>query len=164
MLQVKGDIGNKIVLLNDDIITNIDFAPTILEMANVESPNSIQGKSFFKNLVRKKSNDWRQSMYYHYYEYPFYHHVQPHYGIRNERYKLIHFYYDIDVWELYDLKNDPNELNNIISSKEHKKLIHKLKNELYELKKLYKNNLSLEQMRDISKTDFGGLESNKKKS
>ena len=103
-------------------------------------------------------------MYYHYYEYPFYHHVQPHYGIRNERYKLIHFYYDIDVWELYDLKNDPNELNNIISSKEHKKLIHKLKNELYELKKLYKNNLSLEQMRDISKTDFGGLESNKKKS
>ena len=150
--------------INDDIITNIDFAPTILEMANVESPNSIQGKSFFKNLVRKKSNDWRQSMYYHYYEYPFYHHVQPHYGIRNERYKLIHFYYDIDVWELYDLKNDPNELNNIISSKEHKKLIHKLKNELYELKKLYKNNLSLEQMRDISKTDFGGLESNKKKS
>ena len=103
-------------------------------------------------------------MYYHYYEYPFYHHVQPHYGIRNERYKLIHFYHDIDVWELYDLKNDPNELNNIISSKEHKKLIHKLKNELYELKKLYKNNLSLDQMRDISKTDFGGLESNKKKS
>jgi len=162
VIKYPGIIKPKTV--NDDIITNIDFAPTILEMANVESPNSIQGKSFFKNLVRKKSKDWRQSMYYHYYEYPFYHHVQPHYGIRNERYKLIHFYYDIDVWELYDLKNDPNELNNIISSKEHKKLIHKLKNELYELKKLYKNNLSLEQMRDISKTDFGGLESNKKKS
>jgi len=162
VIKYPGVIKPKTV--NDDIITNIDFAPTILEMANVESPNSIQGKSFFKNLVRKKSKDWRQSMYYHYYEYPFYHHVQPHYGIRNERYKLIHFYYDIDVWELYDLKNDPNELNNIISSKEHKKLIHKLKNELYELKKLYKNNLSLEQMRDISKTDFGGLESNKKKS
>ena len=162
VIKYPGVIKPKTV--NDDIITNIDFAPTILEMANVESPNSIQGKSFFKNLVRKKSKDWRQSMYYHYYEYPFYHHVQPHYGIRNERYKLIHFYYDIDVWELYDLKNDPNELNNIISSKEHKKLIHKLKNELYELKKLYKNNLSLEQMRNISKTDFGGLESNKKKS
>ena len=162
VIKYPGIIKPKTV--NEDIITNIDFAPTILEMANVESPNSIQGKSFFKNLVRKKSKDWRQSMYYHYYEYPFYHHVQPHYGIRNERYKLIHFYYDIDVWELYDLKNDPNELNNIISSKEHKKLIHKLKNELYELKKLYKNNLSLDQMRDISKTDFGGLESNKKKS
>ena len=149
--------------VNDDIITNIDFAPTILEMADVKYPNSVQGKSFFKNLIKKRSNDWRQSMYYHYYEYPFYHHVQPHYGIRNERYKLIHFYYDIDVWELYDLKNDPNELNNIISSKKHKKLINELKNELYELKKLYKNDLTLEQMRDISKTDFGGLESNKKK-
>lgn len=101
-------------------------------------------------------------MYYHYYEYPFYHHVQPHYGIRNERYKLIHFYYDIDVWELYDLKNDPNELNNLISSIEHKELIDELKNELYKLKKFYKNNLTLEQMRVISKTDFGGLESNKK--
>ena len=102
-------------------------------------------------------------MYYHYYEYPFYHHVQPHYGIRNERYKLIHFYYDIDVWEFYDLKNDPNELNNIISSKEHNTLINELKGELYSLKKLYRNNLSLEEMRNISRTDFGGLESNKKK-
>ena len=132
-------------------------------MANIESPNSVQGKSFFKNLTRKKSKDWRQSMYYHYYEYPFYHHVQPHYGIRNERYKLIHFYYDIDEWELYDLKTDPNELNNIISSKDHKKLIESLKIELYNLKELYGNNLTLDEMRNISKTDFGGLESNKKK-
>ena len=161
VIKYPGVIKPKTV--NDDIITNIDFAPTILEMANVESPNSIQGKSFFKNLVRKKSKDWRQSMYYHYYEYPFYHHVQPHYGIRNERYKLIHFYYDIDVWEFYDLKNDPNELNNIISSKEHNMLINELKGELYSLKKLYRNNLSLEEMRNISRTDFGGLESNKKK-
>ena len=98
--------------INKDIITNIDFAPTILEMLGIESPNSIQGKSFFDNLVTNDSKAWRQSMYYHYYEYPFYHHVQPHYGIRNERYKLIHFYYDIDVWELYDLEKDPNELKN----------------------------------------------------
>ena len=55
-------------------------------------------------------------------------------------------------------------MNNIISSKKNIKIIHKLKNELYDLKKLYKNNVALEQMRDISKTDFGGLESNKKKS
>ena len=161
VIKYPGVIKPKTV--NDDIITNIDFAPTILEMAGVKSPNSVQGKSFFKNLISKKSKDWRQSMYYHYYEYPFYHHVQPHYGIRNERYKLIHFYYDIDVWEFYDLKNDPNELNNIISSKEHNKLINELKGELYSLKKLYRNNLSLEEMRNISRTDFGGLESNKKK-
>jgi hypothetical protein len=67
------------------------------------------------------------------------------------------------VWELYDLKNDPNELNNIISSKDHKKLIESLKIELYNLKELYGNNLTLDEMRNISKTDFGGLESNKKK-
>ena len=160
VIKYPGVIKPKTV--NDDIITNIDFAPTILEMANVKSPKSIQGKSFFKNLIKENSKNWRQSMYYHYYEYPFYHHVQPHYGIRNERYKLIHFYYDIDIWELYDLQNDPNELKNLISSNEHKELIDELKNELYKLKKFYKNNLTLEQMRVISKTDFGGLESNKK--
>ncbi len=150
--------------INKDIITNIDFAPTILEMLGIESPNSIQGKSFFDNLVTNDSKAWRQSMYYHYYEYPFYHHVQPHYGIRNERYKLIHFYYDIDVWELYDLEKDPNELKNLINSKKHQDLVVELKNELYKLKKHYGNNASLSEMRDISKTDFGGLESNKKKS
>ena len=102
-------------------------------------------------------------MYYHYYEYPFYHHVQPHYGIRNERYKLIHFYYDIDQWELYDLKKDPNALNNIYVSKKETKLVSKLKSELYSLKKYYGNELTYEQMRKISDTDFGGLESNKLK-
>ena len=102
-------------------------------------------------------------MYYHYYEYPFYHHVQPHYGIRNKRYKLIHFYYDMDQWELYDLKKDPNELNNIYVSKKETKLVSKLKSELYSLKKYYGNELTYEQMRKISDTDFGGLESKKLK-
>ena len=149
--------------INEDIITNIDFAPTILEMAGVDIPASVQGKSFFNNLSKNKNDNWRQSMYYHYYEYPFYHHVQPHYGIRNERYKLIHFYYDIDVWELYDLKEDPNELNNLFYSDKHKELGVQLKQELYELKDQYGNNLSLNEMRKISDMDFGGLESNKGK-
>ena len=102
-------------------------------------------------------------MYYQYYEYPFYHHVQPHYGIRNKRYKLIHFYYDIDVWEFYDLIEDPNELNNLFNSKNHQNIITDLKIELYNLKEEYGNNLSLNEMRKISDTDFGGLESNKGK-
>jgi arylsulfatase A-like enzyme len=101
-------------------------------------------------------------MYYHYYEYPFWHHVQPHYGIRTDRYKLIHFYYDIDVWELYDLKNDPNELSNLIKEESHQLLISNLKQELYNLKKEYGNNLSLDELRKISNTNFGGLESHKK--
>ena len=102
-------------------------------------------------------------MYYHYYEYPYYHHVQPHYGIRTERYKLIHFYYDIDQWELYDLQSDPNELNNLIDNGKYSVIISDLKSELYNLKKNYGNNLSLEELRFISDNDFGGLESNKGK-
>ena len=102
-------------------------------------------------------------MYYHYYEYPYYHHVQPHYGIRTERYKLIHFYYDIDQWELYDLQSDPNELNNLIGNDKYSDIVSNLKYELYNLKKNYGNNLSLEELRFISDNDFGGLESNKGK-
>ena len=149
--------------INKDIITNIDFAPTILEMLGLQAPKSVQGESFFSNLTAGKNKNWRQSMYYHYYEYPFYHHVQPHYGIRNERYKLIHFYYDIDQWELYDLKKDPEELNNMYPSKKESKLVSKLKSELYSLKKYYGNELTYEEMRKISDIDFGGLESKKPK-
>ena len=102
-------------------------------------------------------------MYYHYYEYPYYHHVQPHYGIRTDRYKLIHFYYDIDEWELYDLHKDPNELNNLIGNEKYADIISVLKSELYNLKEIYGNDLSIEELRFISDNDFGGLESNKGK-
>ncbi len=146
----------------DDIVSNIDFAPTLLEMAEVKIPEEVQGRSFFPNLKKETPEDWRQSMYYHYYEYPYYHRVQPHYGIRNQRYKLIHFYYDIDVWEFYDLQKDPSEMNNLINSIEHATLINRLKKDLYQLKKYYANTLSLQELRHISDTDFGGLESKKK--
>jgi len=145
-----------------DIVSNIDIAPTLLDMAGIAAPDEVQGKSFYKNLKGKTPKNWRQSMYYHYYEYPFWHHVQPHYGIRNERYKLIHFYYDIDVWEFYDLKNDPSEMNNLIGSKKYSSLIDKMKKELYHLKSGYGNNMSLDELRAISDTNFGGLESEKK--
>ncbi|WP_439182755.1 sulfatase family protein [Carboxylicivirga taeanensis] len=145
----------------NDIVSNIDFAPTILEMAGVKAPNEVQGKSFFANLNGETPDNWRQSMYYHYYEYPFWHHVQPHYGIRNQRFKLIHFYYDVDVWEFFDLQNDPNEMNNLINSQEHQELIQQLKEELRLLKAEYSNTKSLDELRRISDTDFGGLESSK---
>jgi arylsulfatase A-like enzyme len=144
-----------------DVVSNIDLAPTILELANVKIPKEVQGKSFVQQLKGEKDKNWRQSMYYHYYEYPFWHHVQPHYGIRTERYKLIHFYYDVDVWELYDLNKDPSELNNLINSKKYLKLIVKLKKELETLKNNYGNNLTLKELRAISDEDFGGLESTK---
>ena len=145
-----------------DIVSNIDFAPTLLEMAGVPIPEKVQGNSFFKILKGQASNDWRQSMYYHYYEYPYYHRVQPHYGIRNQRFKLIHFYYNIDTWEFYDLENDPSEMNNLINNPAHASTISSLKSELYQLKESYGNTLSIEEIRYISDTDFGGLESRKK--
>lgn len=146
----------------NDIISNIDIAPTILDLAGVDIPKDVQGKSFLPQLVGKPNPEWRQSMYYHYYEYPFWHHVQPHYGIRTDRYKLIHFYYDMDVWEFYDLQNDPNELNNLIDSQAHQSLIKQLKEDLYDLKESYGNTLNLEELKTISDTNFGGLESKRK--
>ncbi len=160
IIRYPGKIKPGIIV--DDIITNIDFAPTLLEMAGIPVPEAVQGNSFFSNLKGKTPQDWRQSMYYHYYEFPYYHRVQPHYGIRNQRYKLIHFYYDVDVWEFYDLQNDPSEMNNLINSDTHAELVDSLKIELYRLKKGYGNNMSLTELRRISDTDFGGLESTKK--
>lgn len=135
---------------NEDINLNIDFAPTILGMAGIKSPKEMQGKSFAPNIMGEKKSSDRDAMYYHYYEYPKWHNVQPHYGIRTEKYKLIHFYYSIDVWELYDLEEDPNELTNLYSSENKKELIKKLKKKLYKLQKKYGDNVSLEEMREVT--------------
>ncbi len=140
---------------NSDIITNIDFAPTLLEAAGIAKPKEVQGESFLKILEGNTPANWQKSMYYHYYEYPFWHHVQPHFGIRNSRYKLIHFYYNIDVWEFYDLKKDPNELNNAIDNPEYAETIAAMKKELKELQKKYKDDKSLTEMRAITDADFG---------
>ena len=121
-----------------DIITNIDFAPTILEAAGIEAPEEVQGQSFFQNLKGQTPSDWQQSMYYHYYEYPAVHSVKRHYGVRTDRYKLIHFYNDIDEWELYDLKKDPREMKNVIDVPAYADTVKKLKVELKRLRKKYK--------------------------
>lgn len=145
-----------------DIVSNVDIAPTMLEIAGVEIPEHVQGKSFLNLLKGEKDSNWEQSLYYHYYEYPQWHHVQPHYGIRTQRYKLIHFYYNVDLWEFYDLQNDPNELENLITSKEHAALIEELIKQLSAKKRYYRNNMTVEELREITDTNFGGLESHKK--
>lgn len=142
---------------NSDIITNIDFAPMILEAAGVDKPKEVQGRSFLSNLQGNIPGDWQQSMYYHYYEFPFWHHVQPHYGIRSQRYKLAHFYYNIDVWEFYDLEKDPDELINQYANPAYAEIIAEMKQELKQLQVKYKNDKSLDEFRNISDTDFGKL-------
>ena len=84
------------------------------------------------------------SLYYHFYEYPAEHAVKRHYGVRTDRYKLIHFYNDIDVWELYDLQNDPMEMHNIYNEPGNEALIDSLKIELNKLQEQYDDPIETE--------------------
>ena len=97
----------------DDICVNIDFAPTFLDYAKLPADRDMDGVSMRGVLEGRTPADWRTSMYYHYYEYPAVHAVKRHFGVRNKRYKLIHYYHNIDAWELFDLEKDPNELKSV---------------------------------------------------
>ena len=123
--------------VNKDMVQNLDFAPTFLDFAGVDVPSDMQGLSFRKILEGKTPRDWRQSIYYHYYEYPAVHMVMRHYGVRTREYKLIHFYHDIDAWELYDMKKDPEELNNVYGDPAYAEVVKELKAELQRLRKHY---------------------------
>jgi arylsulfatase A-like enzyme len=111
---------------SDAMVLNVDFAPTFLELAGAKAPKEVQGRSALSVLAGKTPKDWRTEMYYRYYHYPADHRVQPHYGIRTERYKLIYFN-RIDAWELFDLKTDPHELKNIYADPAQASTVKKLK-------------------------------------
>jgi arylsulfatase A-like enzyme len=81
--------------------------------------------------------DWRDAIYYHYYEFPAEHMVKRHYGIRTERYKLIHFYQDIDQWELYDLQADPSEMHNLYGQPAYRKVQKRMHKRLRQLQRQY---------------------------
>lgn len=102
------------------IVSNLDFASTFLEAAGQPIPDDIQGHSLVPILQGKTPADWRQSFYYHYYEFPGAHNVRRHYGVVTDRYKLVHFYYpDVDYWELFDQQNDPHELRSVYGQPEY---------------------------------------------
>lgn len=122
--------------MNDDLVQNIDFAPTLVGMAGLQVPGQMQGRSLLPLLRGESPAGWRSSIYYHYYEYPGEHAVPRHYGVRTDRYKLIH-YYELDEWELFDLQEDPLEMRSLYDDPDHAQLRDELRLELERLREHY---------------------------
>ncbi|GBD36835.1 Arylsulfatase [bacterium HR36] len=119
----------------DKMVLNLDIAPTILELAGVAIPDSMQGRSFVPLLRGQEPKDWRTDWLYEYYEYPGPHRVRKHRGIRTERYKLIHYYEAPEEFELYDLQTDPEERNNLYGKEGTEELVKRLRQRLDELRR-----------------------------
>ena len=118
--------------VNRDMILNVDFAPTILDIAGTKAHEEMQGRSFLTLLNGKTPKDWRQSMYYRYYYSHF--KTEPHYGVRTTTHKLIYFD-GIGQWELFDLEKDPNEMRNVYDDPAYQDVVRELKRELQRLQK-----------------------------
>lgn len=123
--------------VNEELVQNLDFAETFLEIAGAEIPADMQGRSTVPLLKGESPEDWRKSIYYHYYEFPGAHSVRRHYGVRTDRYKLIH-YYRIGEWELFDLTQDPDELKSVYNDPKYAEVQARLSEELKRLRDQYK--------------------------
>ena len=99
--------------VNHNLVSLLDFAETFLDIGGVKVPADMQGRSLVPLCKGHTAADWRQSLYYHYYEFPEPHRVRPHYGVVTDRFKLVHYYKpDVDDWELLDREKDPLEVKN----------------------------------------------------
>ena len=125
--------------VNGDIVSNLDFAPTFLDVAGLGKPAEMQGRSFRPLLLGRRVAGWPESFYYHYHEFPAVHMAKRHYGVRTKRHKLIHFYHDIDAWELYDLERDPLELRNVHGDPAYAAVRRELESELERLRAFYRD-------------------------
>ncbi len=134
--------------VNSNLVQNLDYAETFLQMAGAEIPSDMQGRSLVPLLRGEKVSDWRTSLYYHFYEYPSVHMCPKHNGVRNERYKLIQIY-EFGEWEFYDLLKDPDELNNVYGDPAYQKEVAMMKSELERLRVHYKDE-TVTGMRDES--------------
>lgn len=130
---------------NDEMVQNLDFAQTFLEIAGIDAPEDMQGESLLP-LLRGNTEAWnRDAVYYHYYEYPSVHMVKRHYGIVTKKFKLVHFYYDVDEWELYDRIKDPQEMNNVYADPQYADVIKEMHEQLEALRIRYKDSPELDQ-------------------
>ena len=110
--------------------------PTFLEVAGLDVPPDVQGRSLTSLFAEPDSDAWRKSIYYHYYEHGGEHQVPRHEGVRTERYKLINFYSN-DGFDLYDLKKDPQEMRDVADDEEYAAVLTSLKSELQRLREQY---------------------------
>ena len=130
----------------DDLLTNADIAPTLLEFAGVETPASMQGESFRSGLLDTSTEAGHEAIYYRYWLHMAHHFVPAHYGIRTDTHKLAFFYgLPLDAtgsipaptqpyFELYDLANDPLEMNNVYGDEAYAATQAELKAQLLELR------------------------------
>ena len=138
--KAKGDI--------DEMVQNIDYGPTFLDLAGAEIPADMHGVSLKPLFEGEHPDNWRDALYYHFYEYPAEHMVKRHYGVRTDRYKLIHFYHDNDQWELYDLQEDPNEMHNIYGTAGTDSIVKVLKEKMLQLQEQYNDPVRFSPERD----------------
>ncbi|UOB17145.1 sulfatase family protein [Abyssalbus ytuae] len=138
LMQLPGVIESGTTI--EALTQNLDFADTFLDFAGGNQLNDdMQGESFKPLLEGKiKDENFRDVIYYHYYDFPAFHMVKKHYGVRSRRYKLMHFYDDIDAWEFYDLEKDPQELHNAINDKEYEDEINMMRYKLDSIQKYYR--------------------------
>lgn len=163
--------------MSNALVQNIDFAPTLLALAGAKQPEEMTGLSLVPLFTDAPSENWRSSLYYHYYDYPAFHNVRRHDGVRTNKYKLIHFYgkggvgggtslmqlkegtaerkfmlayaasgkigndTDIDCYELYDLKEDPHELNNLYNEPSYDAI----RSELHKMLDKYRKDLKVDE-------------------
>ena len=114
----------------EKMVQNIDVAPTVLELAGIEKPEQMQGRSLVP-LLQDTTVAWRDRIFYEYYwEYPFPQTPTMH-GVRTDRYKYIRYHGVWDSNEFYDLQEDPHEMHNLIASPAHQDTIQQLLDELY---------------------------------
>jgi arylsulfatase A-like enzyme len=124
----------------DQLVLNLDLAPTFLDFAGVQVPRKMQGRSLRRLTDGSPTPPWRDAIYYRYYEFPHgWHSVRPHYGIRTDRYKLIHFEADLDHWELFDLETDPRELRSLYGDEEYRSVQGDLQRRLSALRRELKD-------------------------
>ena len=119
---------------SDEMVLNLDVAPTLLDIAGLPVPGGMQGKSMMPLAEGKANISWRKDWLYEYYEYPGFENVRPCRGVRTDRYKLIHFFIEPQEFELYDLQADPDEMNNLFGQPGYEELTAHLKGRLAALR------------------------------